>query len=112
MIGPTWLLLACRMNAAAPADAGVAVAYSHPPHLGNARRPPVARSDDVAAGAVALFPVLVFSVVGLAAIPRGPRVPFVPAIAVRLPAGAEQIAEQAVPAVPRPERHPAIVVLP
>src|SRR5712692_9836909 len=112
MIGPTWMLLSGRTNAAPP-DVGVtAVSHGHSPHLGDARRPPVARSDDVAVRAVALPLVLVLAVVGLSTISRGPGVPFVTTVRVRLPACAQQGAEQAVLEVPRPKRRAAIVGLP
>src|SRR5579863_7400296 len=111
MIGPS-MLLSGHTNAAAP-DAGVtAVSHGDSPHLGDARRPPVARSDDVAVRAVALSLVLVLTVVGLPPIARGPRVPFVTTVRIRLPACAEQGAEQAVLQVPPPERPAAIVGLP
>src|ERR1700693_5959842 len=103
MIDPAWMLLSGRTNAAAP-DAGVtAVSHGHSPHRGNARRPPVARSDDVAVRAVALSLVLVLTVVGLPPISRRPGVPFVTTVPVRLAACAEQGAEQTVLEVPRPE---------
>src|SRR5438552_18291093 len=100
------------MNAAAPDADVTAVPDRDSSHLRNARRPPVARSDNIAASAVTLVLVLVFSVVGLPAISRGPRVPFVAAVPVRLPACAEEVAEETVLAVPHPERRAAIVVLP
>src|SRR6476646_6822944 len=90
-------------DAAAPADGVAVVPHGHPPHLGDAGRPAIARSDDVAAGAVALVLVLVFAVIRLPAVSRRPGLPFVPAVRVRLPSRAEQIAEQPVRAVPRPE---------
>src|SRR5439155_5300700 len=109
MIDPTWMLLSGRMHAAAP-DAGVtAMSHRRSSHLGNARRPPVARSDDVAVRAVALLLILVLAVVRLPAISRGPGVPFVPTIRVGLTACAKEVAEQTVRTVPRPERRAAIV---
>src|SRR5438309_3454677 len=112
MSGPTWMLLSGHTNAAAPDGAVTAVSHGHSPHLGDARRPPVARSDDVAVRAVALLLVLVLAVVGLPPISRIPGVPFVTTVQVRLPACAEQGAEQAVLEVPRPERRATIVGLP